>query len=103
MRAFQTQWLGAIADLYKNSRTRLIFLQAPRTAIPRPAPLKKWDWTTVDALAKRPWVTIVPAQTFENLERPELFSDHAHLNTEGQKLFSPALANTVKAILENRP
>lgn len=103
VRAFQTKWLGAIADLYRNSKTRLIFVQAPRTPLPRPVSLAHWDWTTVDALAKRPWVTVVPPQTFENFERPELFSDHAHLNSEGQKLFSPALAATVKSILEPPP
>ena len=100
VRAFQVRWLGAIADLYRNSKTRLIFIQAPRTPLPRPVSLANWDWTTVDVLAKRPWVTVVDRHTFENFERPEFFSDHAHLNSEGQKLFSPALAVTVKSILE---
>jgi lysophospholipase L1-like esterase len=100
VRAFQTQWLGAMADLYRNSKTRVIIIQPPRTGVPRPVPLAHFDWTTVDALAKRPWVTIVDRKTFGDLERPELFSDHAHLNAEGQKLFSPALAKTVKSILE---
>jgi hypothetical protein len=103
VRAFQVRWLGAIADLYRNSKTRVIFIQAPRSPLPRPVSLAHWDWTTVDVLAKRPWVTVVDRHTFENFERPELFSDHAHLNSEGQKLFSPALAATVKSILEPGP
>ncbi len=103
VRAYQVRWLGAMADLYRNSKTRIIFIQAPRTPLPRPVSLAHWKWTTVDELAKRPWVTVVDLHTFENLERPELFSDYAHLNSEGQKLFSPALASTVKAILEPAP
>ncbi len=102
VRAYQTRWLGAFADLYRNSKTRIIFIQAPRTPLPRPVSLAHWPWTTVDELAKRPWVSVVDPHTFENLERPELFSDYAHLNSAGQKLFSPALASTLKSILEAR-
>jgi len=103
VRAYQIRWLGAIADRYRNSKTRLIFIQAPRSPLPRPVSLAHWKSTTVDELAKRPWVTVVDRHTFEYLERPELFSDYAHLNSEGQKIFSPALAATVKSILEPKP
>jgi len=102
VRAYQTRWMGAIADLYRNSKTRMIFIQAPRTPLPRPVSLAHWPWTTADKLRERPWVTVVDPHTFENLERPELFSDYAHLNSEGQKLFSPALAATIKSILETK-
>jgi hypothetical protein len=98
-RAFQVRWLGAFADLYRDSKTRIIFIQAPRAPFLRPTPLAHWDWTTADDLRKRPWVTVVDQHTFENLEKPELFADHVHLNNEGNKLFSPALVATVKAIL----
>jgi hypothetical protein len=103
VRAYQTRWLGAIADLYRNSKTRIIFVQAPRTPLPRPVSLANWPWTTADKMRERPWVTVVDPRTFENLERPELFSDYAHLNSEGQKAFSPALAATVKSLLETQP
>jgi hypothetical protein len=99
VRAFNIRWLGALADLYKNSKTRVIFIQPPRTPFPRPVPLAQWKSTTADELRQRSWVTVMDPSTFGNLEKPELFADHAHLNGEGNKLFSPALAAAVKAVL----
>jgi lysophospholipase L1-like esterase len=54
----------------------------------------------VDELRKRPWVKIIDPRVFEPLEKPELFFDYIHLNTDGRKLFSPLLADTVKAALQ---
>lgn len=55
-----------------------------------------------DKLRERPRVMIDPAETFENLERPDLSSDYAHLNSEGQKAFSAGLSATIKSILDNK-
>ncbi len=98
-RAFEVRWLGALVDLYRNSKTRIIIFQAPRGPSPRPVSLAKLPWTVIDDLRKRPWVTVIDRKTFEDLERPELFADHVHLNATGRKLFSPRLADAVKAAL----
>ena len=46
-RAFEVRWLGAIADQYRASKTRLIFFQAPRGPAPRPSPhLPGSRWTS---------------------------------------------------------
>ncbi len=99
VREFQTKWLGALADLYRGSNTRVIIYQLPRNAAPRPTPLVHWPSTSVNELRKRSWVRVVDHSVFEPLERPELFFDFIHLNSDGRKLFSPLLADTVKASL----
>ncbi len=101
-RAFEVRWLGALVDLYRGSHTKIIVFQAPRGPSPRPTPLARLPWTIVDELRKRPWVTIIDRKTFQDLERPELFADHVHLNATGRKLFSPRLADTVKQTLSGQ-
>jgi hypothetical protein len=95
-RDFETRWLGALVDLYRGTKTKIIIFQAPRSAGPRPKPDKKFPWTSTDDLRKRPWVRVVDRHAFESLERPEYFADHVHLNSTGRKLFSPMLADAVK-------
>jgi hypothetical protein len=98
-RAFEVHWLGALVDLYRGSKTRIIVFQAPRSPAPRPVSLAHLPWTITDDLRKRPWVTIIDRHAFEDLEKPELFADHVHLNATGRKLFTPRLADVVKAAL----
>jgi hypothetical protein len=100
LRDFQSRWLGALADLYRGSKTRIIVYQIPRNFAPRPTPLVHLPWTTVDDLHKRPWVSVVDRHVFEPLEKPELFFDYVHLNIEGRKLFTMLLADTVKQVLK---
>jgi hypothetical protein len=99
MRAYQIRWLGALADLYRTSKTKVIFFQLPRNAAPRPTPLTHWHSTSIDEMRRRSWVSVVDHSVFEPLEKPELFFDYIHLNTAGRQVFSPLLAETVKARL----
>ncbi len=100
MHDYQKHWLSALADLYRGSRTRIVIYQLPRSAAPRPTPLVHWKSTAVDEICKFPWVKVVDHSVFETLEKPELFFDFIHLNTAGRKVFSPLLADTVKASLQ---
>jgi hypothetical protein len=96
VRDFQVRWLGAMVDLYRGSKTRFIVFQVPRSPVSPPS-RAHLPWTIIDELRKHPWVTVVDRHTFEDLERPELFADLIHLNADGRKLFSPRLAEVVKA------
>jgi hypothetical protein len=98
MRAFELRWLGAVADLYRGSKTRIVFFQAPRSPAPRTEGAHK-PGAAVDELAKRPEVTIVDRHKFESLERPELFADHVHLNSEGRKVFTAMFVAAAKEVL----
>jgi hypothetical protein len=98
-RAFEVRWLGALVDLYRGSKTRIVIFQIPRSPSPRPLPLAHLDWTIVDELRKRPWVTVIDQHAFEEFEKPGLFADYVHLNAAGRKLFSPKFAETIKSAL----
>lgn len=96
---YRRRWLGAILDLYKDSPTRLIFLQLPRAPIVDPHAPAGPSPRFVETAAASPRVTVLPAETFTDFERPELFADGLHLNRDGRPLFSERLATTVETVL----
>ena len=98
VRAFEVRWLSAVAGLYRNSKTRIVLFEAPRSPAPHAATVHL-PWTAVDVLSKLPGVTVVDRHKFEPLERAELFADYVHLNTEGRKLFTAAFVDSVKELI----
>jgi lysophospholipase L1-like esterase len=97
---YRWRWLGGILDLYQDSPTRLIFLQLPRAPLIDPmVPTERKTPRFVDSATKTPRVNVLPAGTFEDLERPEFFADGLHLNHDGRPIFSERLARQVDAIL----
>lgn len=99
IRAYEVRWLGALVDLYRDSKTRIVIFQVPRSPAPAPVARVHLPWTSIDELRKRSWVKVADRQTFEDMERPEWFADFAHLNAAGRTVFSPRLADLVKANL----
>jgi len=98
-RTDQVRWIGALMDLYRGHQTKLIVYQVPRGPAMPPYPRARLSWTTVDVLAKRPGATIIDRHKFEGLERPELFADWVHLNSEGRAVFTRMLAGVAKEIV----
>jgi|SRR5580658_1057879 hypothetical protein len=96
---FFRTWLGRIADRYRESRTKIIFVRLPRGPIPRPDYLVKKRSSSIRELASRPNVILANEHLFDCLERPELFKDAVHLNRDGIDLFSPMIADEVARIL----
>jgi len=94
---YRKRWLGGILESYKDSPTRLIFLQLPRAPLIQPGIETTQGF--VDSLPPTPQVKVLPAETFVDLERPELFADGLHLNREGRLVFSARVAGQVDAIL----
>lgn len=94
---YRRRWLGGIPDLYKDSPTRLIFLQLPRAPLVNPNAQATAGFVESGSLGPR--VDVLPAGTFIDLERPELFADGLHLNHDGRPIFSARLAKQVDAIL----
>jgi len=89
--SYRRQWLGAILDRYRGTRTRFIFLRLPRGPVVRPdlPPPDPIAW-----LVSSPPLAAPPSaeHMFDSLERPELFGDALHLNEEGGYEFSMMLA-----------
>jgi hypothetical protein len=96
--AYCKEWYGRIADHYRGSRTRLIFLQVPAAPIP-PPPFPRNPNSAVRQLAARPNVSLIDEHFFDELERPELFGDPLHLNRDGTERFSHMVAAEVGRIL----
>jgi len=99
MAAFRRKWFGRIIDRYRDSPTKIIFVRLPRGPIVRPEYLAHRDTYSIRELARRPRVLLVPEHAFDSLERPELFSDGAHLNREGVERFSVMLVDEVTKLL----
>ncbi len=98
--AYRRRWIGAILDLYKNSATRFIFIQIPNA--PLPLPDSDVPARFVDSVKGHPRLTVLPADTFHYLQKPEFFFDGLHLNRTGQQLFSAQLAKAVEPIVGAR-
>jgi hypothetical protein len=95
--AYRKRWLGRILDLYRDSPTRIIFLELPRGPVPTPE--RKAPERFVDSVRNRPRLTILPKETFRDLERPEVFSDGLHLNHLGRPIFSERLGKKMAEIV----
>ena len=96
---YRRRWLGGILDLYSGSSTQVIFLQLPRGPAKRPGGDVIEGY--VEAASRRPGAHLFPADTFVDLERPELFADGLHLNRTGRPEFTTRIAGRVDAIIRN--
>ena len=94
---YRRRWLGGILDLYKDSPTRIVFFQLPRGPLVNPR--SDTGPGFVNTVSNVPRVSVLPFETFTDLERPELFADGLHLNHLGRPIFSQRLAQKVDSIL----
>jgi hypothetical protein len=91
---YRNQWLGSILDLYRNSSTHIIFVQLPRTPVHLPS--RGVPARFLEAALQRPHVSAMPANSFQDMETPELFADGQHLNRRGRPEFSRQIAQFVQ-------
>lgn len=95
---YRREWLGRIVDYYRGSETKIVFLQLPRGPLPDPSqadPRPRF----LDSVSGNPGVAVLPAETFVDLERPDVFFDGLHLNSEGRRIFSRRLAEQTERAL----
>jgi hypothetical protein len=96
---YRRLWLGRIVEHYRGSGARLIFLRLPRSPAPRPDAIQPNPNSVVRRLAADGSAVTLDEHAFDALERPELFADALHLNSEGAARFSAMLAAEVRARL----
>jgi hypothetical protein len=94
---YRKEWLGAILDLYKDSATRFVFFQIPRAPWPLPEPPTPSRF--VESVTRNSKITVLAADTFKDLEHPEVFADGLHMNHVGQGIFSKRLAEKVAEVM----
>ncbi|MDE3195851.1 MAG: hypothetical protein KGN84_05885 [Acidobacteriota bacterium] len=98
--AYRRKWIGGILDLYRNSPTRIVFIQIPNAPLPLPdstAPAR-----FIDSVRGRRGLSVLPPDAFKDLQRPEFFADGLHLNSKGRILFSAKLAKELEPVMERR-
>jgi hypothetical protein len=78
---YEKKWLGKIVDMYKGSRTHLIFVQMPRwpTTMPEREPIPGAP-DIRDFFAGVPNVTFLDPDLLARFETPTLMYDHAHVS-----------------------
>jgi hypothetical protein len=97
---FRRLWYGRMLDLYRGSRTKIIFIRLARGPVLRPDSLVHKKSASIREFASRPNVFLANEHAFDSLERPELFKDAVHLNREGCARFSRLLVEEVGRILK---
>jgi hypothetical protein len=95
-------WYDRILHYYRDSATKIIFLRLPRAPVPSPEHAPKLN-SAVRELASQTNVAVLDEHLFDQLERPEFFTDPIHLNREGMERFSRMLATEVRKILGPPP
>jgi len=97
---FQEKWLRRIADLYRNSATKLVILQTPRWPMPLPAmmPIDSAPDLRAD-LDDLPNVMFISERDFADLENPRDFFDMLHLNATGQAKFTEELGKQLQVLI----
>ncbi len=91
-------WYGKIADYYRGSGTKLIFMRVPRAPVSPPDPPPKLN-SAIRQIAVRPDVIVLDERLFDQLEHPDFFWDGWHLNRPGMEAFSRLLAKEVRRVL----
>jgi len=92
-------WMGKIYELYRGSRTRLVFVRLPHGPLVRPDFPPAKAHSSVRELAARGEATLIEEHLFDSMERPEFFWDELHLNEPGIQQFSSALAREMRRVL----
>ncbi len=96
---FLKHWYGKIAERYRGTGTRLIFMRLPRGPFVRPDQPALNPNSSVRELAAHGEAILDQEHSFDVLERPELFWDPYHMNGAGCADFSRMLALDVRQIL----
>lgn len=96
---YYREWLRRIAQPYRAHGVPVIVIEVPRgpfhgahAAVPAAA-------GAVAELAATGLLTVLPGDSFVDLEQPRYFFDGLHLNRAGREQFSPRLARLVATAL----
>jgi hypothetical protein len=93
------EWYGRIAEHYRGSRTKLVFLWLPRGPVVRPIQFVPKTAVVRDLAASNPQVRLIDEHAFDSLEQPRFFGDPMHLNHVGSQEFSRMAARETAKVL----
>jgi hypothetical protein len=93
--AYRKKWLGRIADWCRDHQVDLIAFRVPRGPLHFMVDADETPSGVVAEMSQANRLRLLPAATFNPLERPENFFDSLHLNRFGREVFSAELARAV--------
>jgi hypothetical protein len=97
---FEANWLRRIVNDYKDSKTRLIFINIPHWPMPLPALKPIADAPDIRSMIPaQSNVIVLPEDEFTELEQPKYFGDILHLNDAGRLLFTRQLGQKLQHLL----
>lgn len=94
---YRSKWFGSIADEYQRARVSVFVFQAPRGPYEASGTASAADTGdgSLRVLAREGRLKLLDLKPLERLEEPEYFFDSLHVNDEGRKIMSPALAHLI--------
>lgn len=92
---YRHQWLAKIVERYQSTSTRILFVRLPQGPYARPGSSPAGNNTVIGGLVRRGYAQMVEENYFDPLQRPELFFDGMHMNSEGRLRFSLMLARLI--------
>lgn len=98
---YNSLWFGDIERYYAGSSARLGVFMIPRGPYHQLMGCDASLRGTLGALHNKGVVEVVSSKVSTELEQPEYFFDHLHINATGRKVFSVTLANAIVAQLDN--
>jgi hypothetical protein len=93
------QWYGRIAERYRGSRTKVVFLRLPRGPVVRPFVVASKTAVARELAASNAQVRLIGEHAFDSLEQPRFFGDPMHLNHVGSQEFSRMAARETASLL----
>jgi hypothetical protein len=95
--------LRRLADAYKDSRTKLIFIDMPHEPVSLPSRQPIAGAPDIrDMLPKRANIFVLPPETFSDLQQPHNFLDLDHMNIYGKEQFSRRLGQAIIDVIARR-
>jgi hypothetical protein len=93
--AYRNEWIGRIAELCQRVGIRLIVFRIPRGPLDNLVDADEQPTGSLAELARAGKLELLPADAFDNLERPEFFFDDLHMNHAGRVAFSAELPRAI--------
>jgi len=97
---YNSLWLNRLVDAYAESQTKILLIKMPTEPVARTYPLPR-NYVSLNSIAKKKNVFILPEDYFTNLNTPQYFGDDVHLNSQGMAKFCPRLSKIILGILSS--
>lgn len=98
---YNSRWFGDISASYANRAVRVGVFMIPRGPYHQQMGCNSTLNGSLKLLEEKNRLTLVPADLTLDLEQPEYFFDHLHVNAAGRKIFSARLATAIVNQMED--